>query len=91
MKWLHGITNTMDRNVGQVQEMMRDRKAWCAVAHGSQKSDMTGDSTTTNGSKCNSVVLHIYIVVKDFRTFQLNLYYLHHFITFLKGSMMHPK
>ena len=38
MKWLHGITDAMDMNVGQVQEMMRDRKAWCAAVHGVPKS-----------------------------------------------------
>ena len=38
MKWLDGITNAMNMNLGKFQEMVRDREAWRAPVHGVEKS-----------------------------------------------------
>ena len=38
MGWLDGITNAMDMNLGQLQEMVRNTEAWCAAVHGISKS-----------------------------------------------------
>ena len=38
MRWLNGITDAMDMNVGKLWEMVRDRKAWRAAVHGVPKS-----------------------------------------------------
>ena len=43
MRWLDGITDAMNMNLGKLREMVRDRKAWHAAVHGGSKElDMTG-------------------------------------------------
>ena len=59
MRWLYGITNSLDMNLGNLWEMVRDREAWHATFHGFTKiwirlgTWATTAVTTTTIAKCN--------------------------------------
>ena len=50
MRWLDGITDSIDMNLGKLQEMGRDRETWHAEVHGVAELDMTWQVNNNKGT-----------------------------------------
>ena len=55
MRWLDGITDAMDMNLGTLREMLREREAWCTAVLGSQR---VGHNWVTEQQQLKTCISH---------------------------------
>ena len=65
MRWLDGITDSMDVSLRKIHEIVKSRETWCAIVHGFTKSCLNGKNNYSEKKKKKFLSKHDYLSKHD--------------------------
>ena len=63
MRWLDSVTDSVNMNLSKLHEIVKDKRAWCAVVHGAAKSWVRFSDCTTSSTNIYVIVFVFYFIL----------------------------